>query len=94
MVGMMHGLAGSATLTLLVLAELPSPLLGLLYLLIFGLGSIGGMLVMSTLFALPYVALSQRFSRLDSGLRLSASMFSILFGAYLLIEIAMNGGFF
>jgi ABC-type nickel/cobalt efflux system permease component RcnA len=92
LVGMVHGLAGSATLVLLVLAEVRSPLIGLLYLLVFGIGSIGGMLVMSTLFALPYGALKQRFARFDVGLRLTASAFSILFGAYMMYEIATSSG--
>jgi high-affinity nickel-transport protein len=94
LVGMMHGLAGSASLVLLVLAELRSPVVGLIYLLIFGIGSIGGMLVMSALFTLPYVALQRRFGRLDTGLRLSASLFSILFGAYLVIAIIREQGLF
>ncbi|HEY9405003.1 MAG TPA: hypothetical protein VIQ24_20290, partial [Pyrinomonadaceae bacterium] len=46
LVGAMHGLAGSAALTLLVLTQIASPLVGLLYLSVFGLGSILGMLLM------------------------------------------------
>jgi ABC-type nickel/cobalt efflux system permease component RcnA len=92
LVGMMHGLAGSATLVLLVLAEVRTPIVGLLYLLVFGVGSIGGMLVMSMLFALPYGALKNRFGRFDVGLRLTASVFSILFGAYMMYEIALTTG--
>ena len=84
LVGMMHGLAGSATLVLLVLTEIPSAALGILYLGIFGLGSVGGMLLMSTLFALPFNAISARFSRLDLGLRLSAGLLSIVFGIYMM----------
>src|SRR5262245_50899588 len=42
LVGMMHGLAGSAALMLLVLSSIASPLLGIGYLAVFGLGSIGG----------------------------------------------------
>src|SRR5205085_10421258 len=47
LVGAMHGLAGSAVLTLLVLAQIGSPVIGILYLLVFGCGSIIGMLLMS-----------------------------------------------
>lgn len=87
LVGMMHGLAGSATLVLLVLTELPSPMLGMLYLGVFGLGSVGGMLLMSTLFALPFNMISRRFSRLELGLHFSAGLLSIAFGGYMMYEI-------
>src|SRR5258705_1372323 len=53
LVGMMHGLAGSAALTLLVFAAIPSPALGLLYIAIFGIGSIGGVGVPWTPLFLP-----------------------------------------
>lgn len=93
-VGLIHGLAGSATLVLLVLAEIPDPGLGLLYILIFGLGSVGGMLAMSTLFALPYAALARRFVRAELGLRVSAGLLSIAFGAYMIYEIGFVDGLF
>src|SRR5919197_4831059 len=47
-VGMVHGMAGSAALTLLVLVTIPSAVAGLIYIAIFGLGSVGGMLMMSS----------------------------------------------
>jgi cytochrome c biogenesis protein CcdA len=53
-VGAMLGLAGSGALTLLVLSQIESPALGLLYLLVFGLGSVVGMLLMSFLVGLPF----------------------------------------
>lgn len=91
-VGLVHGMAGSATLVLLALAELSTPLLGLLYMLLFGLGSVAGMIAMSTLFALPYSALRRRFGRVDLSLRIVASTFSIIFGIYMAYEIiAIHG---
>lgn len=94
LVGMMHGLAGSAALMLLVLSEIRSPRLGLLYILVFGVGSIGGMLVMSTLFSLPYLLLKNRFRAIDRGLRLSAGALSVAFGIYLMYEIGIIDGLF
>jgi ABC-type nickel/cobalt efflux system permease component RcnA len=47
LIGTMHGLAGSGALTLLVLTQISSPWIGFLYLAIFGLGSMVGMLLMS-----------------------------------------------
>lgn len=85
LVGVLHGLAGSAALTLLVLTEVMrsgSSVLGFSYLLIFGIGSIGGMLIMSSLIGLPF-ALSTRFPRfLPELLQFSAAASSVIFGFY------------
>jgi ABC-type nickel/cobalt efflux system permease component RcnA len=85
LVGAVHGLAGSAALTLLVLTEVVrggSRALGLSYLLVFGLGSVGGMLLMSTLVSLPFVVASARFQRFDAPVRLFAGLSSVAFGIY------------
>ena len=59
-VGLVHGLAGSGALLLLVAATLPSALLGAAYALIFGLGSLIGMAVVTTALALPLLASQSR----------------------------------
>ncbi|MDQ3441641.1 MAG: sulfite exporter TauE/SafE family protein, partial [Planctomycetota bacterium] len=61
-VGAVHGLAGSAALTLLVLTQIQSMVVGLLYLIVFGIGSIAGMLMMSSLVGLPFALSARRFS--------------------------------
>jgi ABC-type nickel/cobalt efflux system permease component RcnA len=84
-VGAVHGLAGSAALTLFVLTDIlrgGSRLLGFAYLLIFGLGSVGGMLLMSTLVGLPFVLTAGRFRRIDTHVRVLAGVASVLFGLY------------
>lgn len=84
-VGMVHGLAGSAALTLLVLTEVMrggSQALGIAYLLIFGVGSIGGMLLMSAFISLPFVFTSARFERVNTPVRLLAGLASVFFGMY------------
>lgn len=89
-VGMVHGLAGSAVLILLVLTEVVkngSRVLGLAYLLIFGIGSIGGMLIMSTLISLPLVLTTRRFERVEVPMRLIVSAGSIAFGLYYAVLI-------
>ncbi len=81
----MHGLAGSAALTLFVLTDVlrvGSRLLGFAYLLLFGVGSIGGMLLMSTLIGLPFALTARRFRRIDTPVRLLAGAASVLFGLY------------
>jgi ABC-type nickel/cobalt efflux system permease component RcnA len=84
-VGMVHGLAGSAVLTLLVLTEVVrdgSRVRGMAYLLVFGIGSIGGMLLMSTLISLPLVLTTRRFERIEVPMRVVVSISSIAFGLY------------
>jgi ABC-type nickel/cobalt efflux system permease component RcnA len=86
LVGMVHGLAGSAALTLFVLTEVlsggGSRLLGFAYLLIFGLGSVGGMLLMSALISIPFVLTASRFRRIETPIRLVAGCLSVAFGLY------------
>ncbi|HEY6153458.1 MAG TPA: sulfite exporter TauE/SafE family protein [Candidatus Udaeobacter sp.] len=82
LVGAMHGLAGSAALTLLVLTQIDSPLLGLIYLAVFGVGSILGMLLMSGLVGLPFVLSSRRLSGVHSRLQMLAGLLSIAFGLW------------
>jgi ABC-type nickel/cobalt efflux system permease component RcnA len=92
-VGMVHGLAGSAALMLLVLTTIPSPWAGVLYIVIFGFGSVGGMLALSSLIGLPFVLTAQRFTALNHWIRVAAGLASAAFGSYLGWEIG-NGGLF
>jgi ABC-type nickel/cobalt efflux system permease component RcnA len=83
LVGLVHGVAGSAAITLAVVATIPSLALGLAYIAIFGIGSIGGMLLMSAMIGLPFALTARRFSILNGGIRLLAGLFSVLFGLWL-----------
>ncbi len=83
LIGMVHGLAGSAALTLLVLSTISSVRLALVYILIFGLGSIVGMLVMSNLISLPFLLASGRFGVWSERLKLVAGLTSVAFGTFL-----------
>ncbi|MBI2357524.1 MAG: urease accessory protein UreH [Deltaproteobacteria bacterium] len=87
LVGMVHGLAGSAALMLLVLTTIPSPLAGLAYIVIFGAGSVGGMLALSSMIAVPFVLTAQRFSLFNRWIRVVAGAASIAFGLILGWEI-------
>lgn len=82
-VGMVHGVAGSAALTLAVLTTIPSIALGMVYIAVFGIGSIGGMLMMSALIGLPFAATARRFSMINGRIRFVAGLFSIFFGLML-----------
>jgi ABC-type nickel/cobalt efflux system permease component RcnA len=85
-VGAAHGLAGSATLTLLVLTQIKSALLGMLYLSVFGVGSICGMLLMSGLIGLPFALTSRRVSGVNYGLQTVTGALSIAFGLWYAAE--------
>lgn len=85
-IGMLHGLAGSAALMLLVLSTIQTPLLGFLYIAVFGLGSMGGMMVMSSLLSLPFHLTANRFTQWNLAARVLAGIFSIVFGLLLLWE--------
>ena len=90
-VGMVHGMAGSAALMLVVLATIPSRPLALLYIGIFGLGSVSGMLLMSTLIGLPF-ALTAKHDRLSHLVRLSAGVLSVSFGLFYAWQVGFSGG--
>jgi sulfite exporter TauE/SafE len=85
LVGIIHGLAGSAALTLLVLSTVVrngSALLGFAYLIVFGAGSIGGMMLMSCLISLPFSLGLRFFRRALLPLRLLTGIFSTCFGVF------------
>jgi sulfite exporter TauE/SafE len=86
LVGMVHGLAGSAALMLLVVPTISSPFTALLYILIFGIGSIGGMMAMSLLIGLPLHFSAKRFAIVNRGIRLAAGVFSLAFGVFIVYE--------
>lgn len=94
LIGMVHGLAGSAALMLLVLTTIPSPLAGLAYILIFGVGSVGGMLVLSSMIGLPFIFTAQRFTLLNRWIRIVAGAASVAFGLFLGWEIAFQQDLF
>ena len=88
MVGMMHGLAGSGALTLLVLTQISSAWVGLLYVLTFGFGSIAGMLLMSGLIGLPFALTSRKLTHAHQGLQTVAAILSICFGIWYAYKVA------
>lgn len=90
LVGMVHGMAGSAALTLLVLATIPSAVAGLVYIAIFGIGSVGGMLVMSSVISLPFVFTRNRFNALSEGLQVAVGLLSLSFGLFLVWQYGFH----
>ncbi len=91
-VGAVHGLAGSATLTLLVLTQISSALLGMAYLAVFGFGSIFGMLLMSGLVGLPFAFSARKLTGFNHGLQTAAGLLSIGFGLWYAYETGIASG--
>jgi sulfite exporter TauE/SafE len=91
-VGLVHGLAGSAALMLFVLSTIDSPWAALLYVLVFGAGTIGGMLVMSGLIGLPFALASRRLSMMVGRIQVVVGLGSLLFGAAYTWQVAVRDG--
>ena len=94
LVGAVHGLAGSAALTLLVLTQIRSMTLGLLYLGMFGVGSMAGMLLMSGIVGLPFVLSARRLTRVHYSLQMTAGTLSVCFGLWYAYAICTANGSF
>jgi len=88
LIGTMHGLAGSGALTLLVLTQISSAWIGFLYLAIFGVGSMVGMLLMSGLIGFPFVVTSRELTHAHHRLQRVAAVLSICFGIWYAFETA------
>lgn len=86
-VGLLHGLAGSGSLTVLALAAAPSVAAGLAYILVFGVGSVLGMVLMSTLLGMPIALAAGRFAPGHLRLQQAVGAISAAIGAKLIWEI-------
>jgi hypothetical protein len=94
LVGVVHGLAGSAALALLVLTTIPEPIWALVYLAVFGLGTILGMALVTTLVALPFSLASRRFGSFEQTLARVTGIASVVFGVFLVYQIGFVEGLF
>ena len=92
LVGGVHGLAGSATLAILVLTSLPNALLGCLFLGILGAGSILGMSLMSLALGVPLALAQSRARWLHCALRATTGVGSLGIGLTLIWEIGRARG--
>ena len=85
LVGMMQGLAGSAALVVLAATALESPLEGLGYVLVFGLGSVLGMALLSAVISVPLSLTANRLTWAHRGIRGAAGVVSIGVGAIIVL---------
>lgn len=88
MVGMVHGMAGSAALVLLVLAAIDSIWLGLLYLLLFGVGSMIGMAALTCVIAWPLRLAARRLTWAYNGMTVAVGLVTVIVGGLMIAEYA------
>jgi high-affinity nickel-transport protein len=93
-VGLVHGLAGSAAVALLVLAEIRDPRWAIAYLLIFGVGTIAGMMLITMAIGAPFAYTRRRFAPFNRGLGVASGLLSLGFGLFITFQIAITDGLF
>lgn len=92
LIGSIHGLAGSGALVILVLTTIRSTLEGIFYILIFGVGSIIGMTLMSMVFGFPFILSKKKFPGIDRYLKKIVGVLSIIFGLSIIYKIGFVEG--
>src|SRR5712672_1255777 len=86
LVGLMHGMAGSAALLVLTVSQASSPAIGLGYIALFGIGSMVGMGALSTVIAVPLAASARWLTRVNSGLQGVVGVVTIAIGVMTIVE--------
>jgi ABC-type nickel/cobalt efflux system permease component RcnA len=93
-IGLVHGLAGSAAVALLVLSTIHNPVWATVYLLIFGAGTTIGMMCMTAAIAVPFAFGGHRVTRLSHYFGVASGMASLCFGSFLVYQLGFLGGLF
>jgi ABC-type nickel/cobalt efflux system permease component RcnA len=94
-VGLVHGLAGSAAIALVVLTIIRDPALAIGYLLLFGVGTVAGMMLITVVLAAPFALTSVNLPRINWQLGVASGLISFVFGLFLVYDIGFaDGGLF
>lgn len=93
-VGLVHGLAGSAAIALLVLGAIPQPLWAAAYLVVFCAGVIIGMALITTAIGAPFIYASNRIDTINHSLAFASGLLSFGFGIFLAFQIGIVHGLF
>ncbi|MEE8518595.1 MAG: high-affinity nickel-transport family protein, partial [Dehalococcoidia bacterium] len=88
-IGMVHGLAGSAAVMLVLLPQIESVWVGVGYLILFGLGTVVSMALITLVLGVPF-AVSQRFRSFDRTVAGVAGSASLAFGVALMSDLALD----
>ena len=90
LVGLMHGMAGSAALLVLTVSQAPSVAVGLGYVALFGVGSMIGMGALSTVIAVPLAVSARWLTFANSSLQGAVGLITIAIGARTIVETAFT----
>ena len=90
-IGLVHGLAGSAAVALLVLSMIHSTAWAVAYLLVFGFGTVAGMMLMTTVMAIPVALTGKSATRF---LTTASGLVSVCFGMFLVYHLGFVDGLF
>jgi high-affinity nickel-transport protein len=93
-VGIVHGLAGSAAVALLILATIHNPTWAIAYLLVFGIGTIAGMMLITMSIASAFRVVGSRYQVFGRRLALVSGVISVGFGLILAYQICVVQGLF
>ena len=93
-VGIVHGLAGSAAVALLVLATIHDARWAIAYLLVFGVGTIAGMMVITAIIGAPFAYTGKRFGSFNRFLGVASGLISVGFGLFITFQIGFVDGLF
>jgi cytochrome c biogenesis protein CcdA len=93
-VGIVHGLAGSAAVALLVLSTIRNAAWALLYLFVFGVGTVAGMVLITSALAAPLVYTARRFSNWNRHMGWVTGLVSVALGLFLVYQIGFVNGLF
>lgn len=92
LVGVVHGLAGSAAVALLVLATIRDAVTAIVYLGTFGLGTVVGMMLLTSAMAAPIAVASKRFQSAEPQIARVSGLVSVVFGLFLVYQIGIVDG--
>ncbi len=93
-VGIVHGLAGSAAVALLVLTTIRDPFWAIAYLLVFGIGTIAGMMLITAAIAAPFAYSQRRHLRFNRFLGMASGLVSLGFGLFIVYHVGIANGLF
>src|SRR6202158_5289272 len=85
LVGLMHGMAGSAALLVLAVSQASSPAVALGYIALFGIGSVGGVGALSTVIAVPLALSARWLTWANSGLQGAVGVITVAIGVMTIV---------
>lgn len=93
LIGFIHGLAGSGAMILLTMSTVKSVWEAVMYILVFGVGTVIGMLFFTTIIGIPFV-LSKKRLNMNRALTMTMGAISTVFGIYYMYNLGINEGLF